>query len=63
MFQAQRLCYKKKFKLVSEQQIQYYYEALFLICIQIIFCVSILVADFEDKEDQIKSFEVPSIAI
>jgi hypothetical protein len=62
MFQAQRHCYKRKYKLVSEQQIQYFYEALFLIFIQIIFCISIISAD-EENPDAIESFKKPSIAI
>ena len=48
---------------MSEQQIQYFYEALFLICIQVIFCISIVSADLYSGTDEIKSFEKPSIAI
>lgn len=37
--------YKKMYHLLSEDQAQYYFEALFLLFIQTIFCVAILTSD------------------
>lgn len=37
--------YKKKYHLVSEDQAQYYFEALFLLFIQTVFCIAILTSN------------------
>ena len=37
--------YKKKYHLLSEDQAQYYFEALFLLFIQLVFCIAILTSD------------------
>lgn len=37
--------YKKKYHLLSEDQAQYYFEALFLLFIQFVFCIAILTSE------------------
>ena len=42
-FQAMRSRYKKKFKLVLEDQVSYYFESLLLVSMQTILCLGILI--------------------
>lgn len=37
--------FKKKYHLVSEEQAQYYFEALFLLIIQTFFCYAIITSE------------------
>lgn len=44
VFQAQRFVYKKKYRLSTDDQVSYYFEALFLLSIQFILCTALLMS-------------------
>ena len=44
-FYAMMVRFKKKYQILSEEQAQYYFEALFIIVIQSFFCYAILTSE------------------